>query len=342
MRAARVVGALALLAAAVMWSLQDAGPEVIVYTPLDRAFSEPILKRFERETGIHVRAKYDAESTKTVGLATAILAESKSRPRCDLFWNNEILWTLRMQDAGLLDNYRPKDALSFPQEYRSAQDHWFGFAARARVLLVNTELVPDESMPDSIYDLLDPKWKGQIGIAKPLFSTSASHAMCLFEALGDEAAKSFFLDLRANEVQVLSGNKQVAEDVSAGKIAFGLTDTDDAVIELEAGFPVKIVYPDSQAGQLGTLFIPNTLALQKAGPNNAHARRLMDYLLTAETETMLANGESAQIPLHLDVQMDLRVESPKTIQPMKVDYAKAAKRWDDVATFLKQNFASAQ
>ena len=58
----------------------------------------------------------------------------------------------------------------------------------------------------------------------------------------------------------MSGNKQVAQAVAGGKLAFGLTDTDDAMIEIENGMPVAIVYPDQGEGQMGTLFIPNTLA----------------------------------------------------------------------------------
>ena len=315
------------------------GPEVVVYTSLDREFSEPILKQFQRETGIRVRAKYDTESTKTVGLATEIIAESRQRTRCDLWWNNEILWTLKFDQMNLLETYQPRNMTSYPPYSRSSQHRWFGFAARARVLVVNTEIVSADAMPDSIYDLLDARWKGQIGIAKPLFGSTATHAACLWQVLGDAKAKEFFSDLLNNEVQILSGNKQVAEDVAAGKLAIGLTDTDDAIIEIEDGQPVKIIYPDSMDGQLGTLFIPNTLALLKGAPRTANAKKLMDYLLTAEVEKRLSAGKSAQIPLHRDVQIDLRVETPNTIQPMEVNFERAAMHWDDVADYLKREFA---
>ena len=79
-------------------------PVVTVYTALDEEFSKPIFEEFTKATQIEVRSKYDAESTKTVGLTEAILAE-RQRPRCDLFWNNEILNTLRLERAGLLRPY---------------------------------------------------------------------------------------------------------------------------------------------------------------------------------------------------------------------------------------------
>ena len=205
-------------------------------------------------------AEVDVESTKTVGLAEAIVAE-KDRPRCDVFWNNEILHTLRLKRLGLLEAYEPPIAKEYPAAYRDAEGYWHGFAARARVLIVNTKLVSKRDRPTSILDLADPKWHGRTAMAKPLFGTTATHAACLFAVWGDRRAEEFFRKLKHNEVQIVSGNKQVAMAVGGGRADFGLTDTDDALEEVEKGMPVVIVYPDQQRDGLGTLFIPNTLAI---------------------------------------------------------------------------------
>lgn len=311
--------------------------EVVVYTALDSEFSRPIFKDFTEKTGIAVRPKFDVESTKTVGLTQLILQE-RNRPRCDVFWNNEILNTLRLQQQGLLDVYRPAIAEQYPESARSPRGTWHGFAARARVLIVNTKLLPEAARPDSIHDLADPKWRGRAAMAKPLFGTTATHAACLFAYWGDEKAKEFFRRLKANKVNVLSGNKQVALWVSGGQLPFGLTDTDDAIIEKEKGMPVAIVYPDQEEGGLGTLFIPNTLGIIRSGPNPQAARRLVDYLLSPEVEAKLAAGRSAQIPLNPKVHARVRVETPKTIRPMKVDFEAAAEKWDTASKFLKNEF----
>ena len=55
-------------------------------------------------------------------------------------------------------------------------------------------------------------------MAKPLFGTTATHAACLFAAWGPRGPRSSSTDLKENEVQILSGNKQVAEDVASGEI----------------------------------------------------------------------------------------------------------------------------
>ena len=317
------------------------GPrEIVVYTALDQEFSEPILKQFTAETGINVRAKYDVESTKTVGLTNAIIQEA-NRPRCDLFWNNEILNTLRLKQRGLLSAYVSSAGLQFPAAFRAEDGSWHGFAARARVLLVNTELVPEDQRPTSVWDLVEPKWKDRVGIAKPLFGTTATHATVLFHHWGTEQAQAFFHRVRDN-AQVLSGNKQVAIAVARGQLAWGLTDTDDAMIELEQGHPVTIVYPDQQEGQMGTLFIPNTLAVIKGAPHSELAQQLVDYLLSPSVEAALARGRSAQIPLNPDVQVPPRVASPATVRAMTVDFQQAAERWDTAAPFLREVFVRAE
>ncbi len=311
--------------------------EVVVYTALDREFSEPVLDDFTKATGTRVRAKYDDESTKTVGL-TSVINQEAGRPRCDVFWNNEIIHALRLAEKGLLDVYRSPAGEAYPEMFRDSEGKWHGFAGRARVLIVNTKLVAEGERPASIYDLADPKWKGKIGIARPTAGTTASHAACLFAALGEENAKEFFRGLRANDIQILGGNKQVALDVASGRIAFGLTDTDDAIIEIERAGPVTIVYPDRQPDQLGTLFIPNTLAIVKGSPHPEQAKKLIDFLLSPGVEEKLAIGPSAQIPLNPAAKAELRVETPRTVKAMPVDFAAAAKHWDAANKFIESEF----
>lgn len=308
--------------------------EVVVYTALDREFSEPIFAEFTRETGIQVLAKYDAESTKTVGLTNAIIAEA-ARPRCDVFWNNEILNTIRLERHGLLAEFHPANAEQIPEQYRSPHARWYGFAARARVLLINTKRIPVSERPSSVMELADPKWKDRVGIAKPLFGTTATHVAETFAYWPAEQAQEFWRSVLEN-AQVMSGNKQVARAVSSGQLAWGLTDTDDAIIERDEGFPVEIVFPDQGAGGLGTPLIPNTVCLISGSPHGAAARRLADYLLSPEIEAKLALGRSAQIPLLRDTATVSRLELPASLETFDVSFDAAADEWNNAAAFVRQ------
>jgi iron(III) transport system substrate-binding protein len=321
------------------WSASES--EVVVYTAQDEEFAKPIFEEFSSRNAITVRPKFDAESTKTVGLVTDLIQES-NRPRADVFWNNEILNTLRLEKRGLLEPFSPDIARNYPPMDRAPNGDWHGFAARARILIVNKKLVKPGERPRSIEDLADAKWRAKIGIAKPLFGSTASHAACLFAVWGDDRAKSYFRRLKENQIQILGGNKQVAVEVGQGRLAFGLTDTDDALEELRGGQPVEIVYPDQQSGGIGTLFIPNTLAIIKGCPHPAAARRLVEYLLSPEVEAKLAVGPSGQIPLNPQVKVKPKVETPETIRPMQVDFSAAADKWETAAQFLRDEFTGSE
>ena len=317
--------------------------ELVVYSALDREFSQPVLEDLGSELQMQVRVKYDQESNKTVGLTTE-LVQTKQNPKADIFWNNEILHTIRLERLGLLEPITEADLNRFPQAYRSPTSHWCGFAARARVLIVNTDLLPDATQrPNSIRDLADPKWAGRCTMARPVFGTSATHAAVLLSSLGDDQGLKLLAAMTSNAT-IQGGNKQVAQKVAAGQFAFGLTDTDDAMIEIERGEPVVVVFPDQLKNQFGTLLIPNTLAIIKNGPNPNRAQRMLKRLLEADIESRLAVADSAQLPLASDIEPDLRSrvmarwlsvardknrtsKLPK-LKTMSVDFGAAAESWD--------------
>lgn len=315
------------------------GPRVVVYCALDREFAEDILKDFEKSTGIEVAVRFDSEANKAVGLYEDLIRE-KVRPRCDVHWNNEILATLRLADEGVLEPYFSPAAVDYPAAWRGKDGRWTAFAARVRVLAVNTSLLPDDkTWPRSLNELTEPRWRGKVALAKPNFGTTASHAACLFGHWGEAEAKDFFLKLKANEVRLLPGNKQVAVAVGNGTIPLGLTDTDDALAEIAAGNPVKLIYvghrhPRTGAAE-GPLLIPNTVALIHGCPNPDHGKKLIDFLLSPEVEMKLARAKGRQIPLNPKVKVDGFALPPT---PMPVDFSKAASRWGETQRFLTAEF----
>jgi iron(III) transport system substrate-binding protein len=315
---------------------------VVVYCAHDREFAEQILNDFEKQSGIKIDVRWDTEANKSVGLYEDLIREA-NQPRCDVHWNNEILATIRLQQKGILQPYASPSATPFPDVYKAKDQTWTAFAARARVLLVNTEKVKKDAMPKSLLDLIEPRWKGQVAMAKPLFGTTASQAACLFQGWGGDKASDFYRKLKANDVQIVAGNKQSAVAVGQGQYAIGMTDTDDAVAEIEAGRPVVMVFPDGDApkdSERGVLFIPNTVAMVKGSPNPEGAKKLIDYLLSPEVEIKLAKSESRQIPLNPQVKLDAikYVQTPQTVHAMPVDFAKAAECWKESQAFLVKEF----
>ena len=316
---------------------------VVLYSAQDQEFADKILAKFGKDDRLRVDSKFDTEADKSVSLYAELVRE-KSRPRCDVHWNNEILSTIRLQRQGVLDPYETPSAESYPASAKAKDHTWHAFAARARILIVNTKLLKPDEMPRSLLDLADSRWKGKLVMAKPMFGTTATQAACLFEVLGKEKAQEFYRALVANGITIVPGNKQVAEGVGRSEFAVGLTDTDDAMEEVEAGRPVAIVFPDRNSPRterMGTLFIPNTVAIIHRSPNPVGAKKLVDYLLSAEVEAALAEGGSHQIPMNPKVKAKLpnEIVRPEDVKTMEVDFEKAADLWEETQAFLRETFA---
>lgn len=273
------------------------GEEVVVYTALDRVYAEPILQAFERDTGIRVRAKYDAEAAKTTGLINQIIARADA-PECDVLWNNEVVQTQVLAGRGLIEPYRSPMADRFAAEHRDPEDRWTGFAARARVIIYNTDQLTAQQVPRSLAALTDPRWRGRVALALPFFGTTLTHMVVLYGQWGEARLTDWLGAVLDNQVAVAPGNGPVRDMVAAGEVPWGLTDTDDAHGAILDGKPVAVVVPD--AG-FGPVLIPNSVALIAGAPHPDAGRKLIDYLLSAEVETRLASSRSAQIPLGRDL-----------------------------------------
>lgn len=271
--------------------------EVVVYTSVDQVYSEPVFRAFEKETGIRVLPVYDVEATKTTGLVNRLIAE-KTRPQADVFWSGEFSQTVVLKNERVLAPYRSPSASDIPARFRDPEDTWTGFGGRARVFIVNTDLLPPARYPDSVYDLLDEQYPGSsVGIAYPMFGTTATHSAALYSFLGKDKAHDLLAAASKRNIRVVDGNSVVRDLVADGQMAFGLTDTDDACGAVESGKNVTIIIPDQKEGQMGTLVIPNTVALIQGAPHPAEAKIFMDYLLDRKQESALVNSGWIQIPV---------------------------------------------
>lgn len=310
--------------------------DVVIYCACDQIDSEPILREFEQQSGLRVRMEFDTEASKTVGLVKRIRKE-KDRPRCDVFWNNEIAHTVALADDGFLAEYDSPSAAGIPETFRDPQRRWTGFAARARVFIVNTDLVKDLASVHDMWDLVDPKWEGKTAMAAPRTGTTLTHAVALFTTIGEEKTLEYFRAVK-ERCRLTGGNAQVMKLVRDGEMAWGWTDTDDYNRARVDGYPVAMVFPDAGEGELGTLFIPNTVAVLKDAPNAENARRLVDYLLSVEVERKLAKLDGAQIPLHASLKGEEHQLPITGFRAMEVDYRRVGAAMEERSIQLKEMF----
>jgi iron(III) transport system substrate-binding protein len=213
-----------------------------MYTSQDQVYAEPILKQFEQQSSCKVRAVYDSEAVKTVGLVNRLMAE-KDHPQCDIFWNNEELRTRQLAEQGLLEK-------------------WVAIGYRSRRIAVNTNKVSLTTAPRSFTELTNETWRGKIALAYPLFGTTATHFLALRQAWGDERWQTWCRALAANKPFLVDGNSVAAQLVAKGEAWIGLTDSDDIAAEQRESAPIVALplTPES-------LLIPNTVAIVHGTPH---------------------------------------------------------------------------
>jgi iron(III) transport system substrate-binding protein len=309
-----------------------ANREVVVYTSVDQVFSEPILRAFEQATGIRIRAVYDTEETKSTGVLNRLITEAQN-PQADVFWSGDPVRPFQLIQRGLVEPYLSPQAASLPMSARAADGTWTGFAARARVILINKSRVAAEGMPKGVRDFADARWRGQTAIANPLFGTTTIHVGALFSVWGEQRTRAFLDELKQNEVRVASSNGEVKRLVVTAEVAFGLADTDDANEALDEGANIAVVYPDQDA--LGTLVMPTTVVLLRHAPHAAAARTLIDHLLSPAVEGQLAK-RAGHMPLREGIAVSPNLRSATSLRIMQVDYGHVAQQLEAQQGWLRK------
>src|SRR5262245_17346420 len=194
---------------------------VIVYAAQDQVYAEPILKQFERETGIKVKTVFDSEAVKTVGLANRLLAE-RDHPQCDVFWGNEEMRTRQLAAQNI---------------FRETTG-WAAFGYRSRRIVINTNKPAIADAPKSLLEFTNEIWRSKVALAFPQFGTTATHFHALKQLWGEERWLAWCRALAANKPFMVDGNSVVVKFVGRGEALIGLTDSDDIAAAQREGSPI--------------------------------------------------------------------------------------------------------
>jgi len=291
---------------------------VIIYAAQDQVYAEPILREFENTTGIKVKAVYDSEAVKTVGLANRLLAE-RSHPQCDVFWGNE---EMRTRQLAAQNVFRETNG-------------WAAFGYRSRRIVINTNFVSERrpparldensqqkhagseiGAPASLLELTNEIWRGKFALAFLQFGTTATHFHALKQLWGEERWLAWCRSLAANKPFIVDGNSVVVKFVGRGEAWIGLTDSDDIAAGQREGLPIAAMdgrarhsvradSPPDGDGAHGvarpttdlmaeTLLIPNTVGVIRNAPHPANAQKLFEYLQRREVVEKLVQAKALE------------------------------------------------
>lgn len=272
-------------------------PELVVYSGRAESLIGPLLDDFTDDTGIDVEVKY-GQSADLALLVDEELAAGSSA--VDVFISQS------PGAIGYLENNDrlaplPQDVLDLvPATVRDDDGRWVGLSGRVRVLVYNTELVDPADLPSSVLDLVDPVWRGRIGVA-PSNGSFQDFVTAMRVTEGDDVTEAFLDGLVANEPLSYANNNAIVEAVARGEVEIGLVNhyyNHRRLVEVPDSPTANHQLAD---GDAGALLIVSGAAVMEGTDRAEDAQRLVAWLLERQAQEYFAE-ETYEYPLAAGVE----------------------------------------
>jgi iron(III) transport system substrate-binding protein len=251
---------------------------LVVYSGRDEELVGPLLDAFEAASGITVKVRY----ANSIEMAAQLLEEGDRTP-AQVFLSQEAGALGALSDAGLLSELPADITEAVDPQYTSADGTWVGLTGRARVIAYDGEELTESDVPTSVFDLTDPRWKGQVGIA-PTNASFQSFVTALRVLEGEEATEAWLLGLVANDAQIFPRNGAILEAVNTGAIDVGLINHyywfQQAAEVGPANMRAQLRY--GEPGTASALVNVTGAGILAPSADNAEALEFLRYLLSTE------------------------------------------------------------
>ncbi len=300
--------------------------KLVIYSGRSEPLIQPVIDAFKAQNP-EVEILLKAGSNSEVANA---LIEEQANPQADLFITTELFTVQSLAQQGIFEPYRPAGADQLPAEFIGPDNSWVGLTLRARVIMYNTDLVAEEDLPKSIFDLMDPKWKGKIAAAGSTNGSMQAQIAAMRQLIGEEETKKWLQGLLDNEVTFFGGHTDVRKAVGAGEFALGLVNHYYYHLQLAEGSKVGVIYPDQGDDQIGLITNATAAAVVKGAPNAAAAQAFVDFLVSEDGQKLFAE-QNYEYPLLSGVAQREGVQLLDSFRLAEVDVAQAAAETD--ATF---------
>ena len=267
------------------------GDTLVIYSGREEELVQPLFDRFEQETGTKIEVRYGDSAE----LAATIAEEGDNSP-ADLFF---------AQDPGSLGSVEnllaelPDSILKrVPEQFRDSERRWVGTSGRARVIVYNTDELTADEVPNSVFELTGPKWKGKLGIA-PTNASFIAFVTAMRLDVGEERTRAWLEGIKANDPKFYEKNTPVVEATASGEVQLGLVNHYYLYLvrqELGADAPIANKYlPGDDPGALVSVAGAGVLAGSK---HESEARSFVEFLLSDESQRFYVDeAEEAEIPL---------------------------------------------
>jgi iron(III) transport system substrate-binding protein len=267
-----------------------------VYGAMPTTDLQALVDAFAKKYGI----KANTWRSSSENVVQRIVTEARSgRFDVDFLQNNEPAMAALQREKLLQQVNSPYHGDLMPQAI-PAHKEWVGLYVLAFVQSYNTDKVKKDELPKTYQELLDPKWKGRLGI-----EADDEHWFAyVLQELGHEKGTRLFKDIvDANGISVRKGHTLLANLVVSGEVPLGLTVYSYMAAQLKRkGAPIDWFVIPPAIAQF------TSIGLLKKAPHPHAATLFYDFMLS-EGQQILFNRNY--------VPATTKIDTPLNKLPMK-------------------------
>ncbi len=266
--------------------------KLTIYSGREEELVAPLIEQFEKSSGIDAEVRY-GESAE---LAATIAEEGDNTP-ADVFFAQDPGSLGAVESEGLLAEL-PEEVLALVDErYRDSDGRWVGTSGRVRVIAYNTEEVPEQEVPESVFELTDPRWKGKVGIA-PTNGSFQAFVTAMRLTAGEDRTREWLEGMKANGARLYEKNTPIVEAVAAGELELGLVNHYYLSLVKEESPDAPVANSYLSSNDPGALVSAAGVAILDASDNEDAAREFVEYLLSEEGQRFyVEDAEESEYPL---------------------------------------------
>ena len=300
-------------------SVGYAGESLMLYTSMKESMMGKLRDAFKKK---HPEIKFDYYSAGAGKLMAKIAAERQSgKLSADVLWHSEVPDFYQLKGEHLFEKYVSPE-VKYIKSTVTDPDGYFTPARLGTLGIVyNTKKV--KVAPKTWNDLLNPEFKGSVGIANPSLSgTSFMSVAMIINTFGWD----YFQKAKANGAKMGHGSGQVVDDTASGDFKASIAVDYIALDKIKKGANLALVYPREM------LVIPSPIAIFKGSPNIPAAKKFVDFLLSKEGQTIIAASGTLPIRSDVPVATNLGLVPPDEAvkRAMKLDYIKTMKEKESI------------
>ncbi|MDR1832747.1 MAG: ABC transporter substrate-binding protein [Fusobacteriaceae bacterium] len=272
--------ALLLLATMSLLGAEKETKHLLIYAGLMEDYAIKATKEFEKETGI--KTEFVRMSS---GETLTRIAAEKDNMTASVWYGGPVDAFIQANEQGLLEPYVSPNAKDVPDQFKDKSGIWTGIYVGYLGFVGNKTLLKEigVDMPQSWADLLNPKLKGELVTAHPGSSGTAFTMLAtIIQLKGEKEGLEYMQKLNAQIRQYTKSGTAPGRMVGMGETALGITFLHDAIKYQKEGMEDIIISAPSE----GTGYEIGGVAILKNGPDQASAKKFVDWVLTAKTQEL--------------------------------------------------------